>query len=99
LILGRGSDVVDHGEIGEKRINLGQAHGARMALAMEKQEAADPTDISFFGAYGIVLCPQHMPHLVKETWRLIRHRAFPCDTERVLVYTVDITIIVHLYTV
>lgn len=55
LVLGGGGNVVIGGQVGQKGFDFSRAHVGGVAFIMEKDEAPDPTDVSFFGAQGILV--------------------------------------------
>jgi hypothetical protein len=66
LILGRRADV-SFGETRKKGANLGLGQGFGMALAVEDDEAPNPSDVGLLGARAIVTGSQAFPDLVKKT--------------------------------
>ena len=66
LVLRRGGDSLVGSEVREKLADLARAHLRGMALAMEEDEALDPTDVSAHGADAIMFEPQASPHLLEE---------------------------------
>jgi len=74
LILGGGSDVQVHGQVGEEGLDpstssghrFGHAHVFWMSLAMEENEALDPAHIGFFCAKGVVFPVDDFADLVEE---------------------------------
>ena len=50
LVLGRGGDIAGLGEVGEEGIDFRGAHGGRVALFVEEDEAFDPGGIGFDGS-------------------------------------------------
>ncbi len=69
LVLGRGSDIQVHGEVSEKRFDLGPAKLAGVALVMEKDIAGDPAQVRAFGMQGVMLAAQGLPDLIEEPGR------------------------------
>ena len=55
LILGRCGDLHLDGQVGQEGFDFRGAHGGRMTLVMEEDEAADPGQVRVFGAQGVVL--------------------------------------------
>jgi hypothetical protein len=70
LILGRRADV-SFGETRKKGANLGLGQGFGMALAVEDDEAPNPSDVGLLGARAIVTGSQAFPDLVKKTRGLV----------------------------
>ena len=54
LRLGGGRDLAGVGEVAQEIPDLVAAHVARVAAGVEEDEAADPVDISLFGAVAVV---------------------------------------------
>jgi len=53
-------------EMPEKRLDLGCSHFARVALAMEDDEAPDPLDILCLGSYAVVTQADPGAYLVEQ---------------------------------
>ena len=52
--LGRGSDLVLHGERGQESRDLGGPHLGGVPLALEEDEPPDPVDVGFLGPAAVV---------------------------------------------
>jgi hypothetical protein len=63
-VLGRSSDVLVDGQVGEEGLHFGSPHLGRVAFVVEQDAARDPADIGLFSAVGIVLQAQGIAHLV-----------------------------------
>jgi hypothetical protein len=66
LVLGRGSDVLFDGQVSEKELDLFLAHVFRVAFSVEEHKAADPGEVLFFGAVGIVFTAQDEACVVEQ---------------------------------
>src|SRR4051812_24998382 len=66
LILGGGSNATVHRKIRQKSLDLDRTHLLRMALAVKKNEASDPIDVSFFSAYAVVLETNTLAYAIEE---------------------------------
>ena len=55
LVLGRGSDLLIYGQVGEKGLDLGAAHLVGVPFIVEQDVAPDPVHVRVFGADGVVL--------------------------------------------
>lgn len=66
LVLSGSGDAAVDGEVAEKGGDLLFAHVGRMAFSVEENVAADPIDISFFGADAVVLDAQVPADAVEE---------------------------------
>lgn len=64
LVLGRGGNIALGCQVGEESLDFRGAHFGRMALVVEKDEAADPVYVGFFGTVGVMFGPQDIPDLV-----------------------------------
>jgi hypothetical protein len=53
-VLGGGSDISLHGQVGEKGLHFQCAHLGRMAHVMEVDVAFDPVEVGLLGADGVV---------------------------------------------
>jgi hypothetical protein len=58
LVLCAGGDLALNGEVSEEGFNLRFAHVARVARAVEENDAPDPGEVGGFGAEGIVLAAE-----------------------------------------
>lgn len=67
LVLGRGADAVLDGEAREEALDLGRSHLARVPLAVEQDEAADPADVRSLGLRAAVAHPKRFAHAVEQT--------------------------------
>ena len=74
LILRRRRHVAGHGKMREERLNLDLAHFARVPLAVEDDEAANPVGVSLLGADAVVAHPDRVTHPIEETRRSGRGR-------------------------
>lgn len=74
LVLRAGGYVADRGQVGQKRLDLGRAYVARMALAVEKDVALDPVRISLFGPQAVMPGADRRAYLAHQTRRLSARR-------------------------
>ncbi len=58
LVLSGGRDVPFGGEVDDVGADFVGAHLGGMFFMLEEDEAADPVEVGFFGAVGVVLCTQ-----------------------------------------
>jgi hypothetical protein len=82
LILRRGADAVLHRERIEELSNVDRAHRCRMALAVEHDEASDPTDAGLLGAGTVVTDAHRIAHPVEQAPRARRRRNGTGDLTR-----------------
>ena len=66
LVLGGGSDVLVHGQVGEKRLYFGSVHLGRVAHVVEVDIAFNPIGIGFLGANGVMLGPYGITNAVQQ---------------------------------
>jgi len=59
-------DISIHCKMREEGTDLLLAHFARMAFAVKKNEAADPVDISLFGADAVALYAQIAAYSIEQ---------------------------------
>lgn len=57
-------------KVRQERRHLHRPHVGRVTLAVKKDEALDPMDITLLGAIAVVAAADRIPHLVQETPRL-----------------------------
>jgi len=57
LVLRGCSDILGHGEMGEKSSNFGRAHFPGMALVVKEDIAFDPRGVGLLAADGVGLAP------------------------------------------
>jgi hypothetical protein len=80
LVLGGGSDVSIHCQVGEERLDLGFGGEEVYARphAVETDESHNPFHIGSLSVDGVVVQPEHVPHFIEEFWWLtscrVRHR-------------------------
>ena len=67
MILGRSRYVSLDRKVGQKALDLGFAHGVRMALPMEQDESFYPVPIGLLGADAIMLQAQTLADPVQES--------------------------------
>jgi hypothetical protein len=53
-------------KIGEKSLNFGRAHCARMPFLVKEDKTLDPVGVSFLRPDGLVFDPQHFADLVEQ---------------------------------
>ena len=82
LVLGRGSDIAVHGQIGQERLNLGfRREEVRTRLhAVETNEADDPLHIGALGVDGVVMEAEYRPDFLEECWWLTSGGVRPIRT-------------------
>lgn len=73
LVLGVGGDVAFNCEVGEEGFDFGDTHFVGVTLVVEEDEAANPLNVGFFCAIGIVLEANGIADLVKELSRWALH--------------------------
>jgi hypothetical protein len=54
LVLGRGTDTADDGQVGQEGVDLGRPHLQGVAFVVEQNEPLDPGDVSLLGAEAVV---------------------------------------------
>lgn len=64
--MGGGGDVAFDGEVGEEGFDFRFSHIFKMAFVVKEYEAADPLNVAFFGAIGVVFNSEGVADLVKE---------------------------------
>jgi hypothetical protein len=64
LILGGGSDVLVHGQMGQNGFDFLASHLLGVAFVVEQNVAFDPVYISLLGANGIVFEPDDVTNLI-----------------------------------
>ena len=64
LVLSGSGHLLLDGQVGEEGLDFGDAHIFRVSLVVEEDEAFDPVDVSLFGAIGVMLAAQRLPHAV-----------------------------------
>jgi hypothetical protein len=72
LVLGGGSDVSMHREVGQERLDFGFSGEEAFARphGVETDEAYDPLHIGSFGVNGVVVQTEHLSHFIEEFWWL-----------------------------
>lgn len=84
LILGGGGDGAIDGEMTEEGGDLGFAHGAGMAFAVEEDEAANPIEIRLFGTDAVVFDAEVPADAVEELrWRSVSRGSFSEAIKRI----------------
>jgi hypothetical protein len=83
LVLGGGSDVSIHRQVGQERLDLGFGGEEVFAgpHAVETDESYDPLHIGSLGVNGVVVETEHLADVIEEFWlltsRRVRHRRPP----------------------
>jgi hypothetical protein len=84
LVLGGGGNLALDGEGAEEARDLGGAHLGGMALVVDEDAPADPSDVSLLGAATAVAKAVGLPHAVEEPgWAPVDRAGFPHDERRV----------------
>ncbi len=66
LVLGGGRDIAVCGEVDDELLYFGDAHFAGVFFVVEEDVAANPVDIGFFGALGVVFSADGVADLFEE---------------------------------
>lgn len=66
LVLGRRRHPAHHGQMRQKRLDLGRAHVPRVPLAVEQDEPTYPIDVRILGTDAVVQPPDAGTHLIQE---------------------------------
>ena len=99
-VLGGGSDVAMHRQVGEKCLDLGFGGEEVFAgpHAVETDEAYDPLHIGALGVYGVVMETEHLADVIEEFWMLtlvasdiqgFRHGALLLIIDTIKVYSIS----------
>ena len=81
-----------HGQMRQELLDLLHAHVARMPFAVKEDEAFDPAQVSFFGAYALVPDTNCLTDLLQKLGRLmLAARAMTLDHRALLSGTVGNT--------
>jgi hypothetical protein len=67
---------VGDGKVGQEKLYLDCAHGGRVLLAVETDEAFSPIDVRLFGADAVVSKADPIAYLIKQARRWWRCRDF-----------------------
>jgi len=76
LVLGGGSDVSMHRQVGQERLDLGFG-GEEGSHTVETGELYNPLHIGALGVYGVVVETEHLADYIEEFWRLISRLVRP----------------------
>jgi hypothetical protein len=87
LVLGRGGDMLIHGEVSEEGFDFGGAHFAGVALVVEADEACDPVDVGLLSAGRVVLKTDGLTKSIEQLARTLGHGLPPVEISSRLCYT------------
>jgi hypothetical protein len=65
LVLSRGADTSNFGEVREERRHFHLGKIARVPLPVKEDEAADPPHVGFFCPWAVVPQPDCLPYLIQ----------------------------------
>lgn len=66
LVLGGGGDIALGREVDDELLDFGDSHFTRMPFVVEQDVTADPVEVGFFGAQGVVFSADGVADLVEE---------------------------------